>query len=81
MLVTPLAVTMVEATTVKTMPLQSLFCSLHKLTPENNENFIKWLQEAWRVEKSGGKGGVAVNRQVLVPHPVDVVTLYNFQTK
>ena len=28
-----------------------------------------------------GQGGVAVNRQVLVPHPVDVVTLYNFQTK
>ena len=48
--VTPLAVTMVEATTIKTMPLQSLFCSLHKLTPENNKNFIKWLQEAWRVE-------------------------------
>ena len=50
LLVAPLAVIMVEVTTIKTMPLQSLFCSLHKLTPENNKNFIKWLQEAWRVE-------------------------------
>ena len=55
LLVAPLAVIMVEVimvevTTIKTMPLQSLFCSLHKLTPENNKNFITWLQEAWRVE-------------------------------
>ena len=75
MLVTPLAVTMVEATTIKTMPLQTLFCSLHKLTPENNKNFIKWLQENLEGRVEWGQEGVAVNKQV--PHPMGVVTLHS----
>ena len=73
LLVTPLAVTMVEATTIKTMPLQSLFCSLHKLTPENNKNFIKYIKATRSLEGrvEWGQGGVAVNGQV--PHPMGVV--------
>ena len=65
------------------MPLQSLFCSLHKLTPKNNKNnknFIKYIKATRSLEGrvEWVQGGVAVNGQV--PHPMGVVTLH-FQAK